>query len=386
MNINPLDINLKGRRFLNDRGIKQAIDYGFININPKIDFKKDTKRLQPATLDLKIQQIENLDKFKLPAKSNQDVLLTEQILHNSQLPELNVDFIFPKIDGRSSVRRLGCYVPNNGSLFFAQSEGTIIELNNYSHNNIIFDEGERIVQAFFMIDPFKDQWLGGYDLNTIRFMNIKEPRSVKKRLDEIFEKARTLDMGIEITTNEQLKYLYKEGYLEVKPELKIKDGYVLVHASNNASIINKLGDIYFSKRKEYSDKIKTSFNINKGYIINPQEHIDIETIESFKLSKYVGIHFYNNPLKKMHKSMHKDKPEDIINNLYLTQMIDGWVDPNYEGPFSRQPKWSSKINVKPKDPIGFGRVIFYPNGVEQGYGSESLGSQYNKKKATIISD
>jgi deoxycytidine triphosphate deaminase len=398
MNIDPLDKSLKGGRYLNDRGILQAIDFGFINIYPSIDFSKEKTRLQPATLDMKLSHVEDTtnlthenqryyqtEKTMLPARSYNEIILTEQITHNYQVPEYAVPFIFPFIEGRSSIRRLGCYVPHNGGLFMTQSQGTLVEINNYSSNNITFDADERVVQTFFGINPFKDELFKGFTTNILDLYTIKVPDLTTKQLHETFEKARSLEMGIEITTEEQLAWLVKEGYLQVRPKLISEQGTILIHASKNASTINTIEEgIIFSKRKEYVDRLHKPLLIKKDYTIKPYEHIDIETIESFKLSEHIGIQFYNNPTRKFLDELHKNPSQEMTDNLELTNMIDGWVDPCYEGPFSRQPKWFTNALVKPGDVIGFGKVIFYPQGVQRGYGSEELGSQYLKAKAQAI--
>jgi hypothetical protein len=126
-------------------------------------------------------------------------------------------------------------------------------------------------------------------------------------------------------------------------------------------------------------------NLGKGHTIKPYEHIDIETAESFKLSPFVGIEFYNNPMRKFLKQVRKRPTEEMMENLDLTAMIDGWVDPGYVGPFSRQPKWFTTSRVKPGDVIGYGRAIYFPNGVGNAYGSSTLGSQYQQAKASAIS-
>lgn len=400
MNIDPLDKRLPGLRYLNDRGIRQAIDFGFINPAPNIDFSKEGKRLQPGTLDLKLKHVNDsmtlssihpstVERFSkdttLQARSYNELLLTESFTHDTKVPELHVDFIFPSIEARSSVRRLGGYIPHHGGMFMRQQTGTLIEMSNYSRNDIIFDPGECIVQAFFRVDPFKDELLkaGHVDIMDIITVdwNISTPN-----LKETFEKARSLDMGIEITTDDQLKWLLKEGYLEISPEATIRDGQIIVHASEHASAINKIdGGIVFSKRKEYQDKLHRHFSIKKGHTIQPYEHIDIETVESFKLSPYIGIQFYNNPQQRFMDELRAGLDlRTAGENLDLTRMIDGWVDPGYEGPFSRQPKWFTPTLIRPGDPIGFGKAIFYPNGVQRSYGDASLGSQYHKASATAI--
>lgn len=398
MKLDPLDINQKGTRFLNDRGIARAIEHGFITIQPALDFTQDTTRLQPATLDLQIKRItesETLSRLypskqgfwaehalTVAAKTKNEVLLTESILHDSKVPEFNVPFIFPRIEGRSSVRRLGCFAPSPG-YFFTDPNGSHIELANYAGSDIIFDEGERVAQSFFVVDPFRDQWLGGFDVNILDMIRVQCPKITSQNLEETFATARELDMGIEVTTDEQIKWLVKEGYMSITPEIKVQDGYVLVHASNEASTINKIPEgILFKDRKIYADKLTKPLNISKGYAIKPYEHVDIETKEQFKLSPHVGIHFYNNPKKKFLDQVHENPTLESMENLCLTEMIDGWVDPGYEGGFSRQPKWFSTTHVKPGDIIGFGRVIYFPNGVGNAYGDTKLGSQYQGAEKT----
>ncbi|MGE0792950.1 MAG: hypothetical protein AB7V77_02075 [Candidatus Woesearchaeota archaeon] len=392
MNLNPLDIHLRGKRFLNDRGIKQAINYGFIKISPNLDLTKNTKRLQPATLDIELKKIDSssdIDKNSLyfsdlniiKSRSENDVFLTEQIHHDRQVKELPVNFIFPSIEARSSFRRLGVFVPNGGGVFFNTPKGVEVELNNYSYNDIYINEGERFAQIFFRIDPFKDKWDMGYSLQNLKDMNVKNPEEVLKKLNETFEKARSLDMGIEITTNEQLEWLEQKEYLQVFPKLKFENGLILVHASEVANKIKKLDEVViFSQREKYVDKIFEKIKLSKNYILKPNEHIDIETVESFKLSEHVGIHFYSNPMAKFMKEFNKNGIKTNSNNLSMINVIDGWIDPCYAGNFSRQPKWFSPQIISPGDIVGYGKVIYYPNGVEKGYGSKELGSQYQKSK------
>ncbi len=392
--MNLVGKDITAQKYLNDRGIKQAIEYGFLKIYPDLDFN-DSTRIQPATLDVKIHEIDssseldNRSKLKhfrgtmVEARSYNEIGLTELILHDRKIKRLNVDFIFPFIEARSSVRRLGGFVPTQGRYFYSSNERSFVELNNYSHNNIIFEKGERFAQVFFKVDPFAHKWHGGYTLDNLKSMNFENPEELLRDLNETFEKVESLDYGIEIKTNEEIDWLLRKGYLEVSPKVKIKNGCLLVHASDEAHKIKKIDEpIYFSQRKKYVDKIHEKIKLKKGFVLNPKEHIDIITVESFKLSEHVGIHFYNNPLSKATTSWNN---ESISSNFELVSVADGWVDPGYEGPFSRQPKWFTPQVINPGDIVGYGKLIYYPNGVGSVYGSEKLGSQYNNAKANAIS-
>jgi len=46
-------------RILSDRGIQQAVKQGYLEIDPPINFSNPGKRLQPCTIDLKLEEIES---------------------------------------------------------------------------------------------------------------------------------------------------------------------------------------------------------------------------------------------------------------------------------------------------------------------------------------
>ena len=56
--MNLVGKDITAQKYLNDRGIKQAIEYGFLKIYPDLDFN-DSTRIQPATLDVKIHEIDS---------------------------------------------------------------------------------------------------------------------------------------------------------------------------------------------------------------------------------------------------------------------------------------------------------------------------------------
>ena len=84
-------------RILSDRGIKQAIERGYLNIYPKIDLENPGNRLQPCTIDLKFQEVESnfapgtrqgeflFDGKKLAARMSSWVEFQEDISFNNPI-------------------------------------------------------------------------------------------------------------------------------------------------------------------------------------------------------------------------------------------------------------------------------------------------------------
>ncbi|MCF7901700.1 hypothetical protein K9L67_05760 [Candidatus Woesearchaeota archaeon] len=379
----PLDINRCGIRILSDKVILAAIDAGFISIDPKIDFSLEKNRLQPSTLDVKLDYVDefisrrnnsvlfNEDELILPAHSECVLNLTEKISFEG-FGDYNHKFIFPSVEGRSSVRRPGGYVLYMGNTFIDAGSRSQIELGNYSCNNIVFEKNERIGQVFFKIDPFLDKYYFNYE---------------DKKLVEIMDFARSLEMGVEINSDDELKSIVAEKYLDISPSVISKNGFIAVRASDKAYRMKKLEDsLVFSKRDEYSnDDLLEPIDISNGYKIMPKEHIIIETIESFDLSSHVGIRFWDNLLGNVLGNINISAV-DLFKNIDLINLSDGWIDPGYVGGFSRQPKWNSPRFVRPGDIIGYGQVFFYPKGTKNMYGDKILDSQYNNKREIAFSN
>ncbi len=379
-----LDRAYKGTRILSDRGIRQALEMGLITICPQID---EAERIQPATLDVKISRIEFLDTFGeedgrkpqqriIPAKSKVMVKLTESI-------ETFRPFISIRAEARSSVRRLGLFSANP-SLFYTNNESSHIEIGNFSQNDVAFEYGNRIAQLFFIVDPFRDLPIYEGD-NPIYSLLPHEEYA------DVGEKVRSLDMGVEISEDGGINDLAK--LMNVSP-LQCYKGMVLVHAGNTAYRMKSLGKpIDFSNRSAYSnEELLEPIDIRKGYEIRPFEHIIIETAEKFELSDKVGIWFWDNLrfAEELKSYSHMRLPRILENlqmamaNTMLTTLPEGWIDPGYEGGFSRQPKWASSARtVKPGDIVGFGQAFYFPNGVENPYGAIK-GSQWQGNLRTKV--
>ena len=91
----PLDrTQTKAVRILSDKGIKQAIDQGIIKIIPKLEYEKDQERIQPATLDVKIKEIEGSEpiqhhgSFACIPKSGKELILPASSVSTINLTEL----------------------------------------------------------------------------------------------------------------------------------------------------------------------------------------------------------------------------------------------------------------------------------------------------------
>src|SRR3989344_1424023 len=284
-------------RILSDTGIRQALELGLIRITPSFDAAIDTKRIQPATLDVKIQDIDEIDPIDdtnsehtfclprenlvIPAKSVATINLTELIDFGQLVHRDAPRFFGIMTEARSSTRRLGMYMANSGQYFFSGPTNTTLEIGNFSPNDLLFTEGERVAQLFFTVQPFADKH------EHITFADYNP---------DVGETVRSLDMGIEITSTAQLRLLEKKGYLKISPALKCKKGRLIVHASSGAYRMRKLDEkIDFSRRDDYSkETILEPIDISKGYQVRPFEHLIIEALEQMELSAHVGILFWDN--------------------------------------------------------------------------------------------
>lgn len=353
---------------LSDKGISQAIELDMIRVNPSEDLKENTKRIQPATLDVKINEI-NISKPIQMDEYSQDISYKKTTLQSKFISDVGLterisishpEFMKITCEARSSIRRLGGFIPYQGNLFFSDAENSRLKIGNFSCNDIHFKEEDRLAQLFFSVSFSKDY----------------------ENLTEIYEQIRSLDKGIAIKKNKSLKLLHKKGFMKLSPKLKVYKGLVKVHASDKAYRMKKVdGGIDFNKRDEYcKSELLESIDISKGYTIRPFEHIIIETLEKFELSSHVGIRFWDNFSNQVSL---KDK--HFLNNIEMYNLTDGWIDPGYNGGFSRQPKWVGKT-IYPGDVIGFGQVFYFPKGVGVVYGDEKIGSQYQHNKETKFSD
>ncbi len=380
---NPLDNKLmwcESKRILSDTGIRQAIDAGLWLINPPLN-PADGKRIQPATLDVCIDHVEGSEPicpgFDIPYNFRSTLTLAPRAVSTVCMTEsINAAsfdvgrFLAPSVEARSSVRRLGGFAAKCGAYF----TGHDIELGNFGVNPIVFKKGERVAQLFIQVRPYSDYDACG---------------EVIPELHELGEKVRSLDMGVEIKENQHLKDLVKDGHLGITPSLECSLGMIKVHAGDVAYRFKQMDEIDFSNRDKYGDDCQEQIDIRNGYQVKPFEHIIVPTRESLKLSPNVGIRFWDSLCDFRIKQKHmggswKKRSISLSQNVELLNITDGWIDPGYQGGFSRQPKWVTGRWIHPGQCIGYGAVFWFPNGVGKQYGSSELGSQYQGQQKTAF--
>ncbi len=370
------------RHLLSDRGIREAQAEGYLKIYPE----PDDKQRQPASIDLKFSEI--VDSWPLArVRRDTDELRMNQGSMNVLLPmhenevktTTSVAFgriLMPFVEMRSSMRRMGCYcrVPifngANGLGPTPEYYTVTIEVVNHSNLKIRLNEGDRIGQMLMFFDspPISD-------LNdpTIQYL-AESPREDYKRLLR-------MDHGTEVVSKRWLDALILDGYMRVEPRLKLRKGFVELHAGRHARVLRKGVKIDFAPGMKLSGLLE---EVTLPYVLEAGEFIDVDTVESLSLSKYVGMVFYNEHIFDYLKPSKLAKYSNM-DDLPLTCKWDGWVDPGYDGsgvPFSRQPKTNSHedIMIREGDVLGYGHVFYFPNGVERSYGSRSLGSHYQNNQ------
>jgi len=370
-------------RMLSDRGIRQAVALGLIKVAPCLG---DDDRIQPATLDLSVEKIRSIQRLDernpchhIPAPElhmlagcQAELIVAERIsfLQDDMRSPM---FFRPSADMRSGYCRLGGFVGKQGVYGRGLSPLSDLKdslwIGNYGPNDFIFERGDRVAQLFVYVEPFADFYSSG-------------PLMSKKDMTELGEKVRSLDMGVQITTDEELQVLTSEGNLEVAPGLASLGGWIIVHASETAYRIRKLDHpIPYKDRNKYRTELMEPLDISQGYCIQPNETIVIQTQEHFKLSSRVGVRFWDNLLETppdLNGYRHLNPPH-FSQNMNIVNLSDGWFDPGYEGIGGRQPKGLAGRIISPGDPIGFGQVFFFPKGVERPYGSDAVNSSHQGK-------
>lgn len=375
MDLDPLNPKRTGTRLLSDQGIRQAFQEGLLTLTPPLQ----DNQLQPASLDLCIEHVQpdgpaNQRKWHFDRQSteNNSLMLLADHLHQvsltQRLESTDHQYLSWNCEARSSLRRLGVYIPLSG--FYMQlPEGLPqIEVSNYSPNDINFRKGERIVQFLFTVHPWSlDEQLDG------------ETAYGKQ--------VRSLDMGIELN-GADIRSLHGREFT-IEPRLRIQRHHVVVHASATAYRFRKVGTIEFNKRNELNrEEILEPVDISEGYEIQPGEHLIVETRETFHLSNKIGIRFWDNLIPDVmgrHPNNFEERARQFSENLDLVGITDGWVDPGYQGTFSRQPKWFTPGRIiYPGIRLGMGQVFYFPNGTERSYGSNEIGSQYQNQDGTRL--
>lgn len=404
--LNPLEDDFDkhpSARVLSDKGIKQAIEKRLISLTPFLSPDERNTRIQPATLDVRINQVvdaqdvrnhnSNLfieDGFLTLRKGTiSEVELTEEIDAWKYKPaNKEYNFFSASCSARSSLVRLGCFASISALMRNPYSGKAMISLANLTENDIHFQKGERVAQIFFHPIPFADTYG--------KICNVGSAPPLTKRGDVV----RSLDMGIEVKDDHTLDHLMQDKLMEVyennSDRIKTQKGLILLHATDKAYRFRAVGPegIQFSKRKEYEKEVLEEINIKEGYKIKPFEQLIVLAKERFSLSPFVGIRTFDNvfnttpdgrPIEHMNSALPKTN-RDLIWNIRLNiwNMNLTWFDPGYSGIVTHFPKNPGRV-VRPGDVIGYAQVFYFPNGVERPYGSQALGSQYQNQQSFQLS-
>lgn len=392
-------------RILSDKGIKQAIKEGYLDIDPAIDLQNPGDRLQPCTIDLNFKEVESnfipgtrvgdfsADPKKLVSGRSSWIEFQEGISFNN--PKMcfrgvgsEAGFFSYFLDGRSSLLRLGAVILDGGGSFYSGVEAVV---HNSSQNDIILDEGEKICQAFIRVNPFADTY------------GIPYRGEIPKTKEG--DKIRELEMGVQVFLDSSLKELSRKGYMKVERGNGGKyvpwKGLILMHASKAFRTKKIDGGIRFADRKNYKkEDLLEEVDITKKYIVRDNEHLIVEVEETFDLSPYVGISVLNNFVGQeipgvpdlrgfAPKKSTGNIPEDVrrsILNCALHNVRNSWIDPGYNGMMTGFPKLLGKT-IERGEIVGYAQVFFFPKGVERPYGSKELGNHFqNQNKFKVTSN
>jgi dCTP deaminase len=357
--------------YLSDRGIQQAVEQGLVRFNPPLE----DKQIQPASIDLLLDDIEEtfpLQGFEKHWKRREGLWIpahSEAELRTTQEVSWDIAPLKLKTELRSSMRRLSCYTPVHGLTMRGFQNRIHVEANNPSSIDIQLSPRDKIAQLLFFF--FKSDGACLYESGIVE--GGEEEKEAKR-----FERLSALDHGRLVQTRSEALRLLREGYFSVKPYVLFEGSLVKVHAGKTAKVLRHNIDVNFSKKQSIDHAFE---DVVLPYRLMPGEHIVVDTRERLKLSPHIGIHFYDRIIGTSRHRLFLEAEDSILSN-----MPDGWVDPGYEGSFSRQPKTyrPEGVVINPGELLGHGVLIHFPNPVERAYGSAGLGSHYQGQTKTQL--
>ncbi len=359
---------------LNDKGIKQAVKKGILAFEPKL--RED--QIQPASIDLFYEGIDDYEEIKRYPLKRKDFM--EDTLQPGYIYDVETTqsigarkdlWLFMEL--RSSLRRLGPYIriptvmatSGVSSIKYGFKAG--FELVNPVENSIKLHKGDKVAQIMCVYEaPSKKE------LNDDRIYFFKDKSEYRELLE--------LDHGVAINDSSKVHKLSQLGYFSVSKETKFRKGFIQVHAGKEAYVVRKGVDIDFHNKKSLDDVLE---RVSLPYKLKPGEHIAVDTQEYIDLSDKVGMQFYNLPLPITSNEFFSKR---FMVDKDLRMVADGWIDPGYKGAFSRQPKtyYERGVNIKEGDILGYGKLIYFADGVERSYGSNGLGSHYQNSNKIIL--
>ena len=366
---------MQERYYLSDKGIRQAIEQNVLSFTPSLS----PQQIQPASVDLHLEYIDDL--FPLPVllpmfSSSKFVLPSQGIIPAGFEATLAMTqgmrcsrALNSTTELRSSLRRISCHTPS-GITMLAGKNCLGVELHNSGPIDIHVSRGDKIAQLLFFFSPtfehsMHNAGFEGYEYGAVAY-----------------EQLLTLDHGVMIQTSNEARMLLRDGYFSVSPNVRFEKGMLRVHAGKTAQVLRKNIALTFSAKQDITSFFET---VTLPYTVRSGEHVVVDTKESLNLSKHIGLHFYDylNGTSRGF-SFSRTPQQQLLADIPLSSIPDGWIDPGYTGVFSRQPKTYSKegVTIREGDVLGHGMIIYFPNGVERPYGSQELGSHYQNAKTT----
>ncbi len=351
---------------LNDRGLSKAFQNGSLKSNTPIQ----DVQLQPASLDCKIKNVktrpgsvaligqfgegQSMNQFGVPAYTRATFTLTQAFNYDS-------DFFQPQVIMRSSLGRLGlaplCFTIEN---VYGEEPKSEVSVANFSPNDIAFRQNDRVCQIIWRL------LFNGHDIK-----GSAQSETKRKTAANLIS---SLESGIEVHDDSIIYHLHKANLFSVQPELNILYGAVVLHASNEAYRMKKSGTVKLGDTK---DDLLEAIDISNGYTPQPGEHIIVKAREYLKLSDKVAIHFIEKPVTLITGTDERASRKRF--QIFSTNLVNAaWFDPGYEGIYTAHVKNVDMlpVDIRPGDPIGFGRVFYFPKGVERSYGQKELKSKY----------
>ncbi len=365
---------------LNDRGLRKSLDMRLI----KSDVKVEDVQIQPASLDCKVSDIDVVDEpaatfgfFGRPRHDFYDFGIPCYVMADvafSQNFRYNVKNFHPHVVLRSSLGRVGIAPITHALIPIYTDEVGLksgVEVANFSPNDVELDHGDRFAQVLWGLS----------------FKGIVDEGKARLRKDAVkfLDVVGSVESGIEIKDENLLRYMSSQGLFSVSRELVLHQGFVVLHASNEAYRLRDVGRIKLSEKR--SDLLEP-VDISNGYTPKPGEHLLVKARESLKLSDRVGIDFLGNfmaicgllnePGERGSRRRFQVGATNLVNAA--------WFDPGYEGIYMAHIKNvdTLPVDIRPDDQIGFGCVFYFPKGVERPYGSAALQSHYQGAKTAQV--
>lgn len=357
---------------LNDREIMSAIESGLIMMDNKEHYLND-KFIQPASQDVLLEDIDSECFLSSRiASDNESIRYTPHSEFGKDfvtfwsgyvtdvtikdLKGFNPEYIVPMVELRSSLRRLGLCTRWSG-LPFVDDRFTISILNGRKFPIIV--EKESKISQLLWNDFFMTREKNGFGYI---------PHNKK------------ISSGVEVTDNKTLERLIESGDIDIMPKVECYNGKLFFHASTTQTSYKNQADtpIVLYKDKRTEGLVKHVLE-TKHHKIMPGDFVDIQTVESIKLSDRVGMHVFYYAAIGDFEEKHVALSKSFVDRAITFSNTGGWIDPGYEGIFSVQRNsYTEPLEIKEGQRVAYATVYFFPDGVGSSYGRHR-GSHYQNQ-------